>query len=52
MSRTYRTRHVSPTERAKRGGTPEGEKRDPRKRLKSHKQERPNDRARLRKEYL
>lgn len=49
MARTHRA-HLSPTELAKRGGTSD-EKRD-HKLLKTHKQRRPNDRAKLRKEFL
>lgn len=49
MARTHRT-HLAPAEHAKRGGSCEEKKQ--RKLLKSHKQLRPNERAKLRKDYL
>lgn len=50
MSRTHRA-HLSPAKLAKRGGGLTRDKK-PREVKKTHKQERPNERARLRKEYL
>lgn len=50
MARTHRT-HMSPTALRKRGGKQE---RDPENKplLKTHKQKRANERAKIRKEYL
>lgn len=49
MSRTHR-KHEAPAKRAKRGPKPPRDERVPGIR-KTHKQQRPNERATLRKEY-
>jgi hypothetical protein len=53
VSRTHRA-HLSPAKAAKRGGKVKTYQHDKPTKVvvKSHKQTRPNDRARLRKEYL
>lgn len=52
MARTHR-RHLSENKRAKAAGSLRKEReRDPKPTTKTHKQQRPNERARLRKEYL
>jgi hypothetical protein len=51
MSRTVR-RHESESKRKRRGPKNQPDEDAPKARLKSHKQERPNKRAKLRKEYL
>lgn len=51
MSRTTR-RHEAPAKAKKRGPTNHLEEDRLKPRLKSHKQKRPNERARLRKEFL
>lgn len=48
MSRTHHRKHLSEGDRAKRGGV----KRKDTKDIKTEKQKRPNQRAKLRKEYL
>jgi hypothetical protein len=50
VARTHR-KHLSPNALAKRGGQLSRDK-DPKVVKKSHKQTRPNERARLKKEYL
>lgn len=49
MSRTHRA-HLSPGEAGKRGGKEKPA--NPKTVTKTHKQKRPNDRAKLKKEYL
>lgn len=51
MSRSAR-KHESPAKRARRGPKNKPEDDAPRAALKSRKQQRPNERAKLRKEYL